>query len=222
MSTQRSSLKSIYCAGPLFNSSEKKEMEDLAKILEGASFTTFLPHRDGLEFSKAAECLQKKGVLAPQANSILSHAIFALDVFQVIRCDGLLLNMNGRVPDEGAMVEAGIAWAQGKKIVIFKNDARTLLNGVDNPLVLGLSNFYAVNSLSDVASQFKKLFEQDGSKRKAVADIDVSFRSMVEKGKEIYSHMNSAKDIESLCEILLALFGKEDTDDKSYRAREAV
>lgn len=222
MSTQKPPLKNIYCAGPLFNSSEKKEMEGLAEKLESASFGTFLPHRDGLEFSRTAECLEKKGISAPDANAILSRAIFALDVFQVIRCDGLLLNMNGRVPDEGAMVEAGIAWAQGKKIVIFKNDARTLLNGADNPLVLGLSDFRAVNSSSEVVSQFNRLFEHEKYKSETDADIDLSFQSMIAKGKEIYSHMNGAKDMESLCEVLLALFGKEDTDDKFCGAREAV
>jgi len=37
----------IYCAGPLFNSSERAEMEILAEALEQAGFRPCLPHRDG-------------------------------------------------------------------------------------------------------------------------------------------------------------------------------
>mgnify|MGYP003981738111 CR=1 FL=1 len=49
-----------------------------------------------------------------------------------------MLNINGRVPNEGTVVEAGIAWNAGKKIVIYKTDLRTLLKGSDNPLLSGL------------------------------------------------------------------------------------
>ena len=39
------------------------------------------------------------------------------------------------------MVEAGIAWAHNKAIVIFRSDSRSLIEGNCNPLVLGLSDF---------------------------------------------------------------------------------
>ena len=39
-------IKKIYIAGPLFNVHEKKYLEDIAEVLEGADFDCFLPHRD--------------------------------------------------------------------------------------------------------------------------------------------------------------------------------
>ncbi len=220
--TKMFSRKRIYCAGPLFNESEKQEMKRLAEALESASYGTFLPHRDGLEFSQAAKCLQKKGIPSALVNSVLSRAIFALDVFQVVNCHGLVLNMNGRVPDEGAMVEAGIAWANNKKIVIFKNDARTLLNGSDNPLVLGLSNFCATDSCEGVTARFNELFADDTDVPVTTSAHDLSFKTMVKKGEEIYSHMAGAPDMEELCQVLLDLFEQESSHAGSYPARQAV
>ena len=39
-------IKKIYIAGPLFNVHEKKYLEEIAEVLEGADFDCFLPHRD--------------------------------------------------------------------------------------------------------------------------------------------------------------------------------
>ncbi|OTP73783.1 Nucleoside 2-deoxyribosyltransferase [Caballeronia sordidicola] len=42
----------VYCAGPLFNPGERAEMDSIASTLEQSGFSTFLPHRDGLEFAQ--------------------------------------------------------------------------------------------------------------------------------------------------------------------------
>lgn len=55
--------------------------------------------------------------------------------------------MNGRVPDEGAVSEAAMAFAVGHPVVIYKNDARSLVGGKDNPLVAGLSGCEIVNTV---------------------------------------------------------------------------
>jgi len=39
-------VKNIYIAGPLFNVHEKKYLEEIAAVLEGAGYDCFLPHRD--------------------------------------------------------------------------------------------------------------------------------------------------------------------------------
>jgi nucleoside 2-deoxyribosyltransferase len=38
-----------YCAGPLFYVDERAEIDSIASMLEQSGFSTFLPHRDGLE-----------------------------------------------------------------------------------------------------------------------------------------------------------------------------
>ena len=51
-------------------------------------------------------------------------------------CQGLVLNMNRRVPDEGAVAEAAMAWVAGKATVLYKAASGSLIQGSDNPLVL--------------------------------------------------------------------------------------
>lgn len=153
----------IYCAGPLFNKKEKEEMLEIATVLETSGFKVFLPHRDGFEFVHLSDTFKKIGISENRSTKLLNKAIFILDVFQVLDSDGLVLNINGRVPDEGAAVEAGIAWNAGKHIVIYKNDARILINGVDNPLLLGLSNFVIINEISEIPNVFKNIFMKNNN-----------------------------------------------------------
>ncbi|MBP9023333.1 MAG: nucleoside 2-deoxyribosyltransferase [Spirochaetes bacterium] len=194
----------IYCAGPLFNDLEKKEMELISYELEKSGFKTFLPHRDGLEYASIHNYFNEQSISSEETNSILSKAIFALDVYKVITTDGLILNMNGRVPDEGAMVEAGIAWSNNKKIVIYKNDSRSMLNGNDNPLVVGLSEFNMVSNYCDIPIEFNKLFEND--KIRSNNELP-SLNSFIEIGKEISGFVCENRDYQQLCKLLVKCFG---------------
>jgi len=137
--------KKIYCAGPMFNPKEREEMEEIAGALEDHGFNVFLPHRDGLELAAAA----------------LPMDVFELDIAQILESDGLVLNMNGRVPDEGAAAETGIAWQAGKKIVIYKNDTRTLIDKSDNPILVGLANYTVISDISKIPHAFNRLFGPD-------------------------------------------------------------
>ena len=141
-------MQHVYCSGPLFCPEELAGMSALAGVLERAGYRTFLPQRDGLE-----------RYLLPYVDSLLNtralglrrridRAVFALDVFQLARrCDALVCNLNGRVPDEGAAVEAGIAFAVGTPVVLYKNDRRSVFHGGDNSMLLGLSAVAPVTSL---------------------------------------------------------------------------
>lgn len=141
----------IYCAGPLFNPAERDEMAAIAAALEGVGHTTFLPHRDGLEFAQLQPLLIQQGLSAPEAARVLERAIFALDVYLVLdEVDAVVANLNGRVPDEGMVVEVTLAWHRGKPLVFYKSDARSLLHGADNPLLRGLTNFEVVTSISKI------------------------------------------------------------------------
>lgn len=195
----------IYCAGPIFNPSERKEMASIAQVLKDAGYTVFLPQEDGLEFTKLFPAFLKKGVELDKAKKLLNSAIFALDVFQIKDSDGLLLNMNGRVPDEGAMVEAGIAWACQRPIVIFNSDHRTLLHGNSNPLVMGISNFESVNEFNDLPEAFDRKFSEIGEhilKQKSFG-IDIS----LQKGQAISQYLSIDRDENKIAELLLELFG---------------
>jgi nucleoside 2-deoxyribosyltransferase len=48
------------------------------------------------------------------------------------------MNLDGRVPDEGACVELGIAYGNGKRCYGFKTDTRSIEMGLDiNPMISG-------------------------------------------------------------------------------------
>ncbi|OQY02657.1 MAG: hypothetical protein B6I26_00450 [Desulfobacteraceae bacterium 4572_130] len=201
-------MKKIYCAGPLFNSKEKEEMQEIADVLENNGFDVFLPHRDGFEFANLLESFIKLGVSKNNANLILNKAIFTLDVFQVLLSDGLILNINGRVPDEGAMVEAGIAWNAGKIIVTFKNDARTLINGNDNPLVIGLSNFNIVNNISSIPFVFNELFLENHSGNNKIIN-NSRIKTLYKKGQLLFKLSKSLNNNE-LCNQLINILEIKD------------
>ncbi len=196
----------IYCAGPLFNNTEKQEMQSIAEILENNGYVTFLPQRDGLEYSNIFPYLKSETNYPDEKiNLIVSKAIFSLDIYKVYESDGLVLNMNGRVPDEGAMVEAGVAWAFNKKIVIYKDDYRSIINGHDNPMIIGLSCFELVKDYEAIPRKFNELFEDQKShapKKNDLPEIDI----FIKKGKDLSELTTGKKDPRSLYEKILELF----------------
>lgn len=94
----------IYFAGPLFNEGERAYNLTLTSKLEAAGFEVFLPQRDGVELDVTRarrETWQEK-----------RQAIFELDRDKLLEADIFLFLLDGRVPDEGACVELGIAYGQ--------------------------------------------------------------------------------------------------------------
>lgn len=200
----------IYCAGPLFNKKEQDEMQEIATALEKSGFSVFLPHRDGFEFSKLIENFKEMGWTEEKANKILSKAIFTLDVFEVLDSQGLVLNINGRVPDEGAMVEAGIAWNAGKTVVIYKTDTRTLMNGCDNPLLLGLGNFKTIDSIDEIPRIFSETIQNNSNNNHGKPTIDNSNLSEIyAKGKEISRLSKESQNRNEICNSLIAILNEE-------------
>jgi hypothetical protein len=66
----------------------------------------------------------------------VTRAVCALDVFQVTEgCQCTVLNIDGRVPDEGAVVEATLAWAAGRPVVTYKTTSISELGGNNNPMI---------------------------------------------------------------------------------------
>lgn len=144
-------LRRVYCAGPLFNAAERQEMLRIANVLGRAGFQPFVPHADGMEFSPVRQYLIDRGHCPQLVGQWLHGAIFALDTYQVVvGCGSLVFNMNGRVPDEGAVAEATMAWMLGKPVVVFKEDARSAIAGRDNPLVVGPANFEHVAEIEQL------------------------------------------------------------------------
>ncbi len=179
-------------------------MNSIAIVLETAGYSVFLPQRDGLELARLLPVLIEKDVSEEEASIILNNAIFSLDVFEVINSNGVILNINGRVPDEGAMVEAGIAWSHEKPIVIFKSDDRSLIEGNCNPLVMGLADFEFVDKYENIPIAFDKKFSES-NKSKGMPKKS-SFSIANTKGETIRNYLMAQKTANEIVELLINLF----------------
>ncbi len=124
----------IYFAAPLFNSAEKAFNLKLTNELEKLGFEVFLPQRDGAEKDKPPYDQMSKDERR--------NAIFSIDRDKILECDIFLFILDGRVPDEGACVELGIAHTQKylenkkKKLIGLQTDIRAAFLGSRlNPMI---------------------------------------------------------------------------------------
>lgn len=152
----------IYCSGPMFTPEELSTMASIAAALESAGYKTYLPQRDGIEVAKVMAMVNTpiiSGEIFRDIMIFVQKAVFAMDVYQVVeRCNATVFNMNGRPADDGSISETGISFATGKPIVIYKNDPRTEFNGLDNPLLTGLSyNWKYVTDISQIPSKLAEM-----------------------------------------------------------------
>jgi len=113
----------LYFAGPLFNQAERQFNEQICSQLEKMGISVFLPQRDGAESSKSP--------YKEMSKDERRRAMFILDRDEILAADIFLFILDGRIPDEGACVELGIAYgqkflAQKKKLLIgLRTDKRT-------------------------------------------------------------------------------------------------
>jgi nucleoside 2-deoxyribosyltransferase len=142
-------VKRIYIAGPLFSEAEKRYNDEVSNYVKKLGFSTFLPQKDGMELSR----LEEMGCSKEEAE----RAIFNLDISEIEKSDIILFIMDGRVPDEGACVEIGFGYAKGKECIGLKTDARSFMNGCDNPMISGAVKFRIANNLIELSKYLDEL-----------------------------------------------------------------
>mgnify|MGYP000047808842 FL=1 len=120
-------MKRISLAGPMFCAAEKTFNEEVTELLESSGYSVFLPQRDGTEVLTGDMNEEQKAL-----------AIFDADRSEIEKADALVMVLDGRVPDEGACVELGIAYALGKPCYGVRTDVRAAERGMDvNPMLTG-------------------------------------------------------------------------------------
>jgi nucleoside 2-deoxyribosyltransferase len=134
----------IYLAGPLFNKAEKEFNQILCDKLESAGFSVFLPQRDGVEKDKSpynTTPIEERRV-----------TMFNLNKEKIFDCDIFLFVLDGRVPDEGACVELGLAYTyreltkSKKTLVGLHTDIRAAFLGSKiNPMIRVPMDYIAEN-----------------------------------------------------------------------------
>ena len=143
----------IYIAGPLFSEAERQYNKYLSDFLENFGFETFLPQRDGHKFSD----LLANGT----TKTVAMNKIFNRDINELKKADVVIFVMDGRVPDEGACVEIGYAYALGKECVGLKTDPRTLMSDLDNPMIMGALKYRLAKNLKELEAFLIKIKEEN-------------------------------------------------------------
>lgn len=117
----------VYIAGPLFNEAELEYNRKIKNSLAEAAFEVFLPQEDvGL----ISEYLKKF-----ETFTLAKKEIFKKDYQGVKNCEVFLFVLDGRVPDEGACVELGIAYQLGKRCIGLQTDIRRFSEQGNNLMV---------------------------------------------------------------------------------------
>lgn len=145
--------KRIYLANPYgFSQQQKTLLPPVIQALEdlGAEVWEPFARNNQIDFSQ-------KG---------WAYQVAQADVQDVRDCDGVFAIVNGTPPDEGVMVELGMAIALNKAIFLFRDDFRRCTDSDQYPLNLmlfaglpetGWEDYY-YTSLSQIQSPDKALY----------------------------------------------------------------
>lgn len=154
-------MPTLYFAAPLFSSAERTFNLALAEKLERAGLTVFLPQRDGVESDRKPYSAMSK--------ADRRQAIFNLDRDQILESDVFLYVLDGRVPDEGAAFELGVAYADkmlrttNRLIIGLHTDARAAFIGSRLNAMLDRA-FDFIASSEDEACDFIERWGKDDRK----------------------------------------------------------
>ncbi len=134
----------VYYAASLFNEGEREFNRQVVSMIHELGYSTWFPQEDvGL----LSDFIEKDGMTLQEAR----HHIFDLNIREVQAADLVVFCLDGRVPDEGACIEAGIAWGMNKRIIALKTDFRDGEPGGNNIMIDGI--------VADVANSIESLRE---------------------------------------------------------------
>lgn len=124
----------VYFAAPLFSQAERHFNQCLTEKLESMGYQIFLPQRDGVDREK-----QPYNKMTKEERRLV---MFQVDTTKIMESDVFLFVLDGRVPDEGACVELGIAYTYknlqhpNKLLLGLHTDARsTFIGSKLNPMI---------------------------------------------------------------------------------------
>ena len=149
--------KKLYLANPYgFSKQTKKLLDEFINIFNDLDIEVYEP------FERTKQIIKKKGEWA--------YHLARNNFNDLKKCDCIFAIVNGTPPDEGVMIELGIAIALKKEIFLFRDDFRNCSDSNQYPLnlmlFLGLpkNNWekYYFESLQDIKSKQKGFLEWVG------------------------------------------------------------
>ena len=144
----------VFVSGAMFSGAEKDFQLTLGEALEKAGYIAIVPHRDGIEVAPIMGLLNDPNIdaLLPMAIvdrciSWTTRAISCLDIYWAgVDSDCTVLNIDGRVPDEGSLVEGTGAWMAGKPVVLHQTSPIRKLGKNNNPMIGVISDWTKAES----------------------------------------------------------------------------
>ena len=142
--------KKLYLANPYgFSKQTKSLLNEFINIFNGLNIEVYEP------FERTKQIMKKKDNWA--------YNLAESNFNDLKKCDCIFAIVNGTPPDEGVMIELGIAIALKKKIFLFRDDFRNCSDSNQYPLnlmlFLGLPRDgwqkYYFESLEDIVSEKK-------------------------------------------------------------------
>jgi len=143
----------LYFAAPLFSNAELQYNEALTARIEAIGYAVYLPQRDGPEKGRPPY-----NILAPD---VRRRTIFETDRDHVLAADVLLMVLDGRVPDEGACFELGVAYTQQyltgqqKLLIGLHTDARAAFVSAKLNPMLGVPLAYIAADEEDLLARLR-------------------------------------------------------------------
>ena len=146
--------KKLYLANPYgFSKQTKKLLYEFLNIFNDLNIKVFEP------FERTKHIIKKEDKWA--------YDLAKRNFHDLKKCDAIFAIVNGTPPDEGVMIELGIAIALKKKIFLFRDDFRNCSDSDEYPLnlmlFLGLPRDYwkkyYFESLEDIKSNKKGFVE---------------------------------------------------------------
>ena len=146
--------KKLYLANPYgFSKQTKNLLHEFIQIFNDLNIEVFEP------FERSKSLTQQEGKWAYEVASSNFH--------DLKECDCIFAIVNGNHPDDGVMIELGIAIALKKEIFLFRDDFRNCSDSDQYPLnlmlFLGLPKYnwekHYFRSLQDIKSNKKRFME---------------------------------------------------------------
>ena len=149
--------KKLYLANSLgFSKQTKNLLDEFINIFNDLNIEVYEP------FDRTKNLIKKEGEWA--------YEVARSNFLDLKECDCIFAIVNGNPPDEGVMIELGIAIALKKEIFLFRDDFRNCSDSNQYPLnlmlFLGLPKYnwkkYYFESLQDIKSNKKGFMEWAG------------------------------------------------------------
>ena len=133
--------RAYYAAG-LFNEGERQFNLKVKRMLDELGFVTWFPQED----AGFIEDYLAQGMTLDEAR----HHIFEQNLEAVRAADVLIFNLDGRVPDEGACIEAGVAFGWDKRLIGLQTDFRAVEPGGNNLMIDGVLQYEIAKSVEEL------------------------------------------------------------------------